>query len=105
MAIDINKRKPVFNNVYAGLSGPAIKPISLRMVHQVAHAVSIPVMGLGGITTWQDAIEFIMAGATCIQVGTASFMNPAIAVDIIDGMEAYLEKNNIETISEIRGIL
>lgn len=105
MAIDINKRKPIFNNVYAGYSGPAIKPIALRMVHQVAHAVNIPVMGIGGITTWQDAIEFIMAGATTIQVGTASFMNPAIAVDIIDGMEAYLEKQNIANISEIRGIV
>lgn len=95
MAIDINKRKPIFNNVYAGYSGPAIKPIALRMVHQVAHAVNIPVMGIGGITTWQDAIEFIMAGATTIQVGTASFMNPAIAVDIIDGMEAYLENRTL----------
>lgn len=105
MAIDLNKKKPVFNNTYAGLSGPAIKPIALRMVHQVAHAVNIPVMGIGGITTWQDAIEFIMAGATCIQIGTSSFMNPALAVDVIDGMEAYLEKNHIENIQEIRGII
>ena len=104
MAIDINKRKPVFDNVYAGLSGPAIKPISLRMVHQVAHAVKIPVMGLGGITTWQDALEFIMAGAAVIQVGTASFMKPSIAMDIIDGLEKYLEEQNIGNISELRGI-
>lgn len=105
MAIDINKRKPVFDNVYAGLSGPAIKPISLRMVHQVAHAVKIPVMGLGGITTWQDALEFIMAGAAVIQVGTASFMKPSIAMDIIDGLEKYLEGQNIGNISELRGIV
>ncbi|MCI8511180.1 MAG: dihydroorotate dehydrogenase [Lachnospiraceae bacterium] len=105
MAIDLKKKKPVFENTYAGLSGPAIKPISLRMVHQVAHAVSIPVMGLGGISTWQDAIEFIMAGATVIQIGTASFMNPRLAVDVIDGMERYLEENGIENLSEIRGIL
>lgn len=105
MAIDLNKKKPVFNNTYAGLSGPAIKPIALRMVHQVAHAVNIPVMGIGGITTWQDAIEFIMAGATCIQIGTSSFMNPTLAVDVIDGMEAYLEKNHIENIREIQGII
>ena len=105
MAIDINKRKPVFNNSYAGLSGPAIKPIALRMVHQVSHAVNIPVMGLGGITTWQDAIEFIMAGATVIQVGTATFMKPDKALDIIAGMERYCEENNISNISEIRGIV
>ena len=105
MAIDLKKKKPVFNNTYAGLSGPAIKPIALRMVHQVSHAVNIPVMGIGGITTWQDAIEFIMAGATCVQIGTSSFMNPSLAVDVIDGMEAYLEQNNIENIQEIRGII
>lgn len=105
MAIDLNRRKPVFENVYAGLSGPAIKPISLRMVHQVAHALTIPVMGVGGITTWQDAIEFIMAGAWVVQIGAANFMDPAIALDVIDGMERYLEDNHIENISEIRGIV
>ena len=105
MAIDINKRKPVFENVYAGLSGPAIKPIALRMVHEVCKAVNIPVMGMGGITTWQDAIEFIMAGATCIQVGTANFINPKISLDIIAGIESYMEKEGIESLDEIRGIL
>ena len=105
MAIDINKRKSVFNNGYAGLSGPAIKPIALRMVHQVSHAVQVPVMGLGGISTWQDAIEFIMAGATVIQVGTSTFMKPAKALDIIDGMERYCEENGINNLSEIRGIV
>ena len=82
----------VFNNGYAGLSGPAIKPIALRMVHQVCKAVKIPVMGLGGITTWEDAIEFIMAGAQVIQVGTATFMKPDISLDIIEGMEKYMEE-------------
>lgn len=105
MAIDIKKRKPVFENVYAGLSGPAIKPISLRMVHQVAHAVSIPVMGIGGIAAWQDAIEFIMAGASVVQIGAANFMDPKLCLDVIDGMEKYLEDNHIENISEIRGIV
>lgn len=105
MAIDINARKPVFDNVYAGLSGPAIKPVALRMVHQVAHAVNIPVMGMGGITTARDAIEFIMAGATAVQVGTASFMNPAAALDIIDGIERYMTENKISCIDEIRGIV
>ena len=105
MAIDIKKRKPVFENTYAGLSGPAIKPIALRMIHQVAHAVKIPIMGMGGITTAEDAIEFIMAGADVVQVGTASFMNPKIALDIIAGIDKYLEDNNINNISEIRGII
>lgn len=105
MAIDIKKRKPVFENTYAGLSGPAIKPIALRMTHQVAHAVKIPIMGMGGITTAEDAIEFIMAGADVVQVGTANFMNPKIALDIIAGIDKYLEDNNINNISEIRGII
>ncbi|MDR1017107.1 MAG: dihydroorotate dehydrogenase [Lachnospiraceae bacterium] len=105
MAIDIKNRKPVFANVNAGLSGPAIKPIALRMVHQVANAIDIPVMGLGGITSWQDAIEFIMAGATCIQVGTGTFMKPDISMDIIEGMEKFCLDEGIKNISEIRGIL
>ena len=105
MAIDINKRQPVFENVYAGLSGPAIKPIALRMVHEVCKSVNIPVMGMGGITTWQDAIEFIMAGATCIQVGTANFLNPKIGLDIIKGIESYMDREGIKSLDEIRGIL
>ena len=105
MAIDINKKKPVFENVYAGLSGPAIKPIALRMVHEVCKAVNIPVMGMGGITTWQDAIEFIMAGATCIQVGTANFINPRIGLDIIKGIEDYMDREGIQSLDEIRGII
>lgn len=102
MAIDIRKRQPIFRNVYAGLSGPAIKPIALRMVHQVAHAVRIPVMGIGGIACWQDAVEFILAGAAAVQVGTASFMKPDIALDIIDGLDAYAEKNHLQSLDEIR---
>ncbi|MDU1540162.1 MAG: dihydroorotate dehydrogenase [Paeniclostridium sordellii] len=105
MAIDINKKKPVFENTYAGLSGPAIKPIALRMVHEVCKAVNIPVMGMGGITTWQDAIEFIMAGATCIQVGTANFVNPKIGLDIIEGIKKYMEEEGINSLDEIRGII
>jgi dihydroorotate dehydrogenase (NAD+) catalytic subunit len=103
LAVDIQRRRPVFDNTYAGLSGPAIKPIALRMVHQVAHGVSIPVMGMGGITNWRDALEFIMAGARIIQIGTASFMNPQAAVDIIDGMEAWLDVQGIPDIGDIRG--
>lgn len=105
MAVDIRKKSPVFQNVYAGLSGPAIKPIALRMVHQVAHAVKIPVMGIGGITSWQDAVEFIMAGAAVVQVGTASFMKPDLSLDIVDGLQRYAEENGLNSLEEIRGIL
>ena len=105
MAIDIRRKAPVFNNVYAGLSGPAIKPISLRMVHQVSKAVNIPVMGIGGISTWQDAVEFIMAGASVIQIGAATFTKPDIALDIIRGIDRYLEDNGIHSVSEICGII
>ncbi|MEG1870660.1 MAG: dihydroorotate dehydrogenase [Peptostreptococcaceae bacterium] len=105
MAIDINKRKPVFENVYAGLSGPAIKPIALRMVHEVCKNVEIPVMGMGGITNTTDAIEFIMAGSSCIQVGTANFINPKIGLEIIDGIETFMLKEGIKSLDEIRGIL
>ena len=105
LAVDIDRRRPVFDNVYAGLSGPAVRPISLRMTHQVAHAVKIPVMGIGGIAAWRDAVEFIMAGATAVQVGTATFTKPDIALDIIEGIEAFMEKEGIANLSEIRGIV
>ena len=105
MAIDIKNRKPVFENIYAGLSGPAIKPIALRMVHEVSKAVNIPVIGMGGITKAEDAIEFIMAGATCIQVGTANFINPKVGLEIINGIKEFMIKENIKDIEEIRGIL
>ena len=105
LAIDINKRKPVFDNLTAGLSGPAIKPIALRMVNEVCKAVSIPVVGMGGIVTAEDAIEFIMAGAHAVQIGTANFMKPDICLDIIDGIESFMIKENIKDLSEIRGII
>jgi len=105
MSIDIKKRKPVFNNVTAGLSGPAIKPIALRMVYEVAEAVDIPVIGLGGIMTAEDAIEFIMAGAHAIQVGSGNFVNPNICIDIIDGIKKFMEDEGIKSLDEIRGII
>ena len=105
LAIDINKRKPVFDNVYAGLSGPAIKPIALRMVNEVSKNIEIPVWGMGGITNANDAIEFIMAGSSCIQVGTANFVNPRIGLEIIDGIEKFMKKEGIKTLDEIRGII
>ena len=105
LAIDINKRKPVFDNVYAGLSGPAIKPIALRMVNEVSKNIEIPVWGMGGITNANDAIEFIMAGSSCIQVGTANFVNPRIGLEIIDGIEKFMKQEGIKTLDEIRGII
>ena len=105
MAIDIHKRRPVFNNVTAGLSGPAIKPIALRMVYEVCQAVTIPVVGMGGIMTAQDVIEFIMAGATCVQIGTANFANPRIGQAIIADLESFMDENGIKSLDEIRGII
>lgn len=105
MAIDYKKKSVVFNNLYAGLSGPAVKPIALRMTHQVCQAVKIPVMAMGGISTWEDALEFIMAGATCIQIGTMNFNNPQAPIEMIEGLEAYCEKESLSNISEIRGII
>ena len=105
LAIDINKRKPIFENVYAGLSGPAIKPIALRMVNEVSENIEIPVWGMGGITNANDAIEFIMAGSSCIQVGTANFVNPKIGLEIIDGIEKFMKQEGIKTLDEIRGII
>lgn len=105
MSIDIRTRKPRFENTYAGLSGPAVKPVALRMVHQVAKAVSIPVMGLGGIMNWQDAIEFIMAGASVVQIGTATFTKPDIALDIVGGIADYMQTNHISDLREITGIV
>lgn len=105
MAIDIKNKKPVFDNVTAGLSGPAIKPIALRMVYEVCKAVSIPVVGMGGIMNAGDVIEFIMAGATCVQIGTANFTDPKIGEKIIADLNKYMEENNIKSLDEIRGII
>lgn len=101
MAIDAERRKPVLSTVTGGLSGPAIKPIALRMVWQVARAVDLPVIGIGGISNAKDAIEFMLAGASAIQVGTANFIHPAIGPEIIKGIENYLERHNIQSVTEI----
>ena len=105
MAIDIYGRKPVFNNTIAGLSGPCIKPIALRMVHEVSKRVDVPIIGMGGIMDYKDAIEFIMAGADLIQIGSGNFINPTISLDIIDGIEDFMEKQGIKDLSEIKGII
>lgn len=105
MAIDIRTKAPVFVNKTAGLSGPAIKPIALRMVYEAAHSVDIPVIGMGGIMNYKDALEFMMAGATAIQVGTANFIDYNTMIDINKGVEKYLEEENISSLSEIIGII
>lgn len=105
MAIDVERKRAVFDNVYAGLSGPAILPIALRMVHQVARAVSIPVVGMGGIATAEDALRFIMAGASAIQVGCMTFANPSATLAIIDGLDAYCKKEQLASVLDVRGII
>ncbi len=101
MAIDIETRRPKIANITGGLSGPAIKPVALRMVWQVAQTVNVPVIGIGGIMTAEDALEFLIAGAVAVQVGTANFINPHATVDIIDGIEVFLMERNIPDIADI----
>ncbi|NQT70509.1 MAG: dihydroorotate dehydrogenase [Desulfobacteraceae bacterium] len=105
MAIDIESRRPKLANITGGLSGPAIKPIALRMVWQVAQSVKIPVIGVGGIMNAKDALEFLIAGAAAVQIGTANFINPRATLDVIEGIESYLIEKEISDISEIIGSL
>lgn len=105
MAINLEKRKPELANVIGGLSGPAIKPVALRMVYQVASRVSIPVIGIGGINSARDALEFIVAGATAVQIGTANFINPAISEEIVQGMGKYVQRENLPSIRDLIGSL
>lgn len=105
MKIDIYKRKPVLANKIGGMSGPAVKPIAVRMVYQVNKAVKLPIIGMGGISTGEDAIEFIMAGACAVSVGTANFNNPFATIDILKGIKNYMQKFDIENINQIRGII
>ncbi|MBA7694614.1 Dihydroorotate dehydrogenase B (NAD(+)), catalytic subunit [subsurface metagenome] len=104
MAINIASRRPLLGNIIGGLSGPAVKPVALCMVYEVAGAVDIPVIGCGGITTASDAIEFIMAGASAVQVGTANFINPHSALDILEGIEEFMKKERINNLTEIIGV-
>jgi dihydroorotate dehydrogenase (NAD+) catalytic subunit len=105
MKIDIRKKQAVLANKVGGFSGPAIKPVAVRMVYQTAKSVKIPIIGMGGITTGEDAIEFIMAGATAVAVGTANFLNPTATVDVLDGMEKWMDAQGVKNIEEIRGII
>ncbi len=103
LAIDINKKKPILANNFGGLSGPAVKPIALRMVYEAAHSVKIPVIGMGGISSWEDAVEFMLAGASAVMVGTANFVNPTIPIEIVNGIEKYLEHHGHTGLDEIIG--
>lgn len=105
MKIDISKRKPILARKMGGMSGPAVKPVALRMVYQVNKVVKVPIIGMGGISNTEDALEFIMAGASGIAVGTANFINPFATVEVIDGIEKYMVDNNILDLKEIRGII
>ena len=103
MAIDAERRRPILSTITGGMSGAAVKPIALRMVWQVAKSVNIPVIGLGGIMNWKDAVEFFLAGASAIQIGTANFIDPTITVKVIDGVNDYLDRHNFTSISDIIG--
>jgi dihydroorotate dehydrogenase (NAD+) catalytic subunit len=105
MAIDIETRRPKLANITGGLSGPAIRPVALRMVWQAAQAVSVPVVGVGGIMTAKDALEFLIAGAVAVQVGTANFINPHATIDIIEGIDKFLQERNIAKLGDIIGTL
>ena len=103
MAIDAEKRRPVLSTITGGMSGAAVKPIALRMVWQVAKAVKIPVVGLGGIMNWKDAVEFLLAGASAIEIGTANFIDPAITVKVADGINDYLDRHGFTSVKDIIG--
>lgn len=105
MAVDIAARRPVFDNIFAGLSGSAVKPVALRMVYEVCKCVSIPVVGLGGITCASDVLEFIMAGAECVQVGTANFANPMCGAEIAEELPKLMESLGIKSLDEVRGVV
>jgi len=105
MSIDVEKRTPHLENITGGLSGPAIKPVALRMVWETVNAVSIPVIGIGGIMNASDALEFLIAGARAVQIGTANFINPSAAVDVVDGIERYLAQRGIGNINDLIGTL
>ena len=105
MAVDAERRKPILSTVTGGLSGPCVKPVALRMVWQTAKAVRIPVIGLGGIASWRDAVEFMLAGATAVQIGTSNFVDPTVSLKMIDGIAAYCERHGFHHASELVGAL
>lgn len=103
MAIDVKTRRPILANITGGLSGPCVKPIALRMVYQVSQSVKIPVIGMGGISNGIDAVEFFLAGASAVMVGTAGFVNPMAWVETVEGIKEYMTENGIEDVKELTG--
>ncbi|KJR48249.1 Dihydroorotate dehydrogenase, catalytic subunit [Desulfosporosinus sp. I2] len=104
MSIDLDRQRPVLANTFGGLSGPAIRPVAVRMVWQVYQAIDLPIIGMGGITTWQDAVEFLLAGATAVSVGTGNFVNPQAPLEILKGIQGYCEKHGIASVRELVGL-
>ena len=105
MAIDAEKRKPILSTITGGLSGPCVKPVALRMVRQTYHAVKIPIIGLGGISNWKDAVEFMLAGASAIQIGTYNFVDPTVSIKVIDGLNDYCDRHGFKSVKELIGAL
>ena len=103
MAIDVEKQRPLLSTVTGGLSGPCVKPVALAMVWKTSRAVKIPVIGMGGIMNWQDAVEFLLAGATAVQVGTANFIEPDVCLKVLDGLTDYLDRHNYSSVNQIIG--
>ena len=103
MRIDINSRRPIIHNNTGGMSGPAVFPVAVRMVWQAANAINIPIIGMGGISTWQDAVEMLIAGASALQIGTILFSDPYAPIKINEGLNEYLDKNGIESITQLTG--
>lgn len=105
MAIDAEKRKPILSTITGGLSGPCVKPVALRMVWQTSKAIQIPIIGLGGISSWKDAVEFMLAGASAIQIGTYNFVDPTISIKVIDGLNEYCDRHGFKSVTELTGAL
>ncbi|GAB6152389.1 dihydroorotate dehydrogenase [Desulfosporosinus burensis] len=104
MCIDLERQRPILANTFGGLSGPAIRPVAVRMVWQVSQAIDLPIIGMGGITSWQDAVEFLLAGATAISIGTGNFVNPQAPLEVLQGIQDYCEKHGIASVGELTGL-
>lgn len=104
MSINLDRQRPILANTFGGLSGPAIRPVAVRMVWQVSQAIDLPIIGMGGVTTWQDAVEFLLAGATAVSIGTGNFINPQAPLEVLQGVEAYCEKHGLDSVRDLVGL-